>query len=237
MSNTKTYRMKRRAALLGHYRNNIRKVVDRLSASRDPGVHDPVASGALLEGPKWYPEAYQECYKFNSLVDDPTYHTKHIAWCVATLSPGVIWERNIHEAKMIYTEVYFEMYAAICPYVGNYTAYSTNVEKCREFLRANWRTTTFDDPTGPKVSAFYRAILSAGHYSYRLSETLVIDRWMLRLASGDPKIKLSKVVFDVSFQAVQDIYVERFDEIQKWWPKGVSMADFQAILWIVARND
>lgn len=235
---------KSRAALLGHYKNNIRELHERLYKAQyeaDKGYppSDPTAWSALKDGPLWYSRASQEIRSAVSLGGIPMHNhviNELMFYFVATLSPGIRWERNVYEAAHMLIERYNSQNSGPFPLhikpelayslTPGYTSYEANRAKCLEMYEWKFQnlSTPCPPPSGPKVSAFWLSLLGAGLPHQRLC----IDRWMLRAASGSLSVQYSKKRIEVAHRAFLEMWTEGFPQME--------IEQYQATIWILTKE-
>lgn len=169
--------------------------------------------GLSAKASNWYALANAE---LQVIADVFSVDMECVAYVVATLSPALSWQKNLESA-----------YAFFAGWFGNHnyahckqTAYGSNVRKCTEYMFGVRPGT----PTGQKVSAFYANLL--GDYS-----VVTIDRHAIRAArmgvrnmekeSGEQKICVAE------FTVVENAYRYAASCV------GVSVAEFQAVIWVL----
>lgn len=137
-----------------------------------------------------------------------------VAYVVATLSPALSWRANLESTKAFF-DSWFDRYSD-----NRQTGYGTNVQKCVQYMTG----VRNGQPTGRKVSAFYRNLL--GDYSVVALDRHAIRaaRWGLRNFSGE--------------SGVQEICSQEFAVVENAYKiasqcAGLSVAEFQATIWIL----
>jgi len=137
---------------------------------------------------------------------------ERVAFVVATLSPALSWKANKESA-----EAFFQEWAGL-PATARQTAYGANVAKCWAYMAQG----ELRQPTGRKVSAFYKNLL--GDYS-----VVTIDRHAIRAARWGKR--------DMDKESgTQDICKQEFDIITQAYILAANMvgekpARFQAKIW------
>lgn len=139
--------------------------------------------------------------------------TKHqAAGVIAAMSPNQTWKNNIVMAE-----------SALA---GNPKGFATSVARVKRILAGGSIIGTFPEPSGPshKIREFYRAI--AGN-----PNAVVIDRWALRAATGNPFADVHDLARKGVYMMVADCYREvaqKFD---------MEPREFQASVWVHVRGD
>ena len=153
-------------------------------------------------GAAWYPSARGEVRRLAKLAGCTV---ARMAAVVAVLSPRVTWRLNLMAAETLVRG------HGLLPGLGK------NVERARALLNgADIRTTV----RGPKVHAFYRALLGK-------PDAAVVDVWILRAAgvtvrrASPPRRVLERVAAALREGAQQ---------------AGVPVAHYQATVWIQVRG-
>lgn len=160
-------------------------------------------------GRRWYDAAQDACRRIASDTDTAL---DRVAAVMAITSPdaklvqNIEWTRKAVEAKRNRQPLT----------AGRYPADQTpKVQRALDQRRKN----PGEAVSGPKVSAFYRAIMGD-------DESLVIDRWAVEAAGGDrskPPTRTQHAILTEAYQTAATTC-------------GESVRDFQAIVWIQARE-
>lgn len=160
-------------------------------------------AGTVDRGRRWYDAARKEC---RSIARDSGYSFKQVAAVLAITSPDAQLSTNIRWTR--------EACANHGATAGRYP--TAQLPKIRAAL-GNRR-----DPgryvTGPKVSAFYAAIVGE-------TDSLVIDRWASFAAGGPRDVPAAK-----DRRAIHAAYLAAAELT------GETVRDFQAIVWIACRE-
>jgi hypothetical protein len=155
-------------------------------------------------GREWYDAARRECRKIARATGVPY---KRVAAVLAITSPDAQLSTNLRWTREICE-------GSSATMAGRYPR--DQRPKVEAALRS-------DDPgqyaTGPKVSAFYRAIVGD-------ADCLVIDRWA-SFAAGGPRDKVPGVKIRRMIEAAYRRAADLTDE---------TVRDFQAIVWIQSRE-
>jgi hypothetical protein len=176
-------------------------------------VHERATRDELARGAHWYDEAREHA----ALVGDIAGRSMLAgAAAIAVLSPQLEWSVNLAEAYTIAAAIA----DGTLPDDNTFRAFRRNVHKSWACLA--WAT---DDElptyvTGPKVSAFYRAI--AG-----LDGGPVVDRHAIRAATGHGYANVTAR----TFEAVQSAYVEAAATL------GRGVHHVQATAWLVVKRE
>lgn len=125
------------------------------------------------------------------------------AGVLAAISPRMRWGSNISYAHAILAGI---------PVQG---VFSMNLEKAHRIMAGE---RPLDVLGGPKVRAFYRAIMGDG-------QAVVIDVWMLRAVGWTKKTLSAR-----EYERVSDSLREAAEAA------GIDPADFQAIVWTQVRG-
>ena len=165
---------------------------------------------ALIDGRGWYHAAHAECV---DLAERVGLSLETVVAVVASLSPGLRWQRNVSAAERCIARYFGDVSAADAfrlRMVG--THYGRPIRAAYQCLRDG------SEPTGPKVLRFYRNILGD-------ENEITLDRWALRAAIGREVPS-----GPVERRAVWAAY-ENAARIAGETPRG-----FQAVVWCVARG-
>jgi hypothetical protein len=162
-------------------------------------------------GANWYSEARDHAHGIGDLVG---HGLRAGAAALAVLSPQVEWSTNIREAYAIACDVADGILSAD----GTFAAFPVNVGKAWTVL--NDPSTIDEQVSGPKVSAFYRAI--AG-----LPGGPVVDRHATRVATAHR----FDAVTEATYKLVQRAYVDAAARI------GADEHALQATTWLVCKRD
>lgn len=185
----------------GHMTTNILETVDRAtSMEHDAGLH-------------WYDEAREHARLIGELAGRSMYAG---AAAVAVLSPQVEWSVNLEEAYTIASAVA----DGTLPDDNTFRAFRRNVHKAWACLAYANDDELGQYVTGPKVTAFYRAI--AG-----LDGGPVIDRHAVRAATGHGYANVTAR----TFETVQGAYIDAARALSR----GVH--DVQATAWLVVKRE
>lgn len=159
----------------------------------------------------WYSEANQT---IQEIACDYNVSVENVAYITATLSPALSWEMNLESTKAFF-DSWFGRYGN-----SRQTAYGANVRKCVGYMLGERRGV----PTGQKVSAFYRNLLKD-------DQAVTLDRHAIRAARwGKRQLQKESGEQDIcrqEFRVVQDAYNIAAQCV------GVSVAEFQATLWVL----
>ena len=168
-----------------------------LRAYREAARCNPVTE---RDGRDWYNAALVHAHAF------ARHHHVSVncaAGVIAVLSPQHTWDQNLKLAE-------------VCLGGGTPRCFKKTASLACAIRDANGMPDTA--LMGPKVGAFYRAIM--GH-----QDAVVIDRWMLR-AMGMPDARLTRKRYAVLAQVVRDVAKEHCE----------SASTFQAIVWCQIRG-
>lgn len=153
-----------------------------------------------LEGAKWY----RESRRWARLIARETGVTvAQAAGVIAALSPRMRWGANVTLAH------------DLCAGREVQGVFRANLAKAQRILAGE---RPLDVLGGPKVRAFYRAIMGDG-------EAVVIDVWMLRAIGWAKKTLTAREYEEVA---------DHLREAAK--AAGIDPADFQAIVWTQVRG-
>ncbi len=160
----------------------------------------------------WYSDENQT---IQEIASDYNVSVENVAYITATLSPALSWMANIES-----TRAFFDEWFGRSDSSNRQTAYGTNVKKCSEYMFG----VRSDTPTGRKVSAFYCNLM--GDYSI-----VTLDRHAIRAARWGKrnmqKESGEQVICRQEFRVVQQAYHIAAQCV------GVSVAEFQATLWVL----
>lgn len=163
-------------------------------------LFDQATPGQLEQGALWYPSALEVA---EGLMAADHYGIEVNVAVLAATSPRLHWSRNVKVAGMILYDNTIKP-----PGMTNrsYQAAIAAISKGPEAL------------TGPKVKAFYRAIMGD-------EEAIVVDVWMMRAAGieHDSPNVAERVAVERGIRAVAA-------------KRGVSPRTAQATIWIVMRG-
>lgn len=158
----------------------------------------------VRRGRDWYRAARRECRRMARKYNRPL---AQVAAVLAITSPDAQLRQNVAWAEAILAGERPSM-------AGRYP--KDQAPKVRAALES---TRPGQYATGPKVHAFYRAIMGA-------TDELVIDRWAAFAAGAErdrvPNITTRRSIADAYRRAAQHVHE--------------SVRDFQAIIWIVTRE-
>lgn len=171
-----------------------------------------LASVAIEQGLDGFWYVYQR-YTLLSIANEYGVSLDAATYVTATLSPALSWVKNLES-----TRAFFDEWFGRTNSNNRQTAYGSNVRKCSDYmfgLRSG-------NPTGRKVSAFYRNLLGD-------TQALTLDRHAIRAArwgvrnmhadSGEQKICSQE------FAVVENAY-RKAARIM-----GVSPSYLQALVW------
>lgn len=170
-----------------------------------------LASVAIEQGLDGFWYMYQR-YTLLSIANDYGVSLDAATYVTATLSPALSWEKNLEGTRAFFDE-WFGRYGN-----NRQTAYGTNVGKCTEYMFG----VRSGNPTGRKVSAFYRNLLGD-------TQALTLDRHAIRAARWGVR-NMGKE------SGVQDICQQEFAVVENAYRKaakllGFSPAYLQALVW------
>jgi hypothetical protein len=155
----------------------------------------------LARGRSWYPNTMRHCGR---IAQDTGMSLERVTAVLAITSPDAQLVTNLRWARAWAENPGTK--------VGRYPG---------RMVRACWRAMALSDPaeavTGPKVRAFYDAILGD-------TDALVLDRWALRLATGSPATTVG------NRREAERLYREAADELKE------NLRDLQAIIWTIGRE-
>lgn len=159
----------------------------------------------------WYSDAH---IVIKDIAKDYNVSVEDVAYVTATLSPALSWRANIESTRAFFDEWHGRQTS------NRQTAYGTNVGKCTQYM-FGVRSGT---PTGQKVSAFYSNLL--GNY-----DVVTLDRHAIRAARWGVRNLESE-------SGEQKICGQEFAVVENAYRRaascaGVSVAEFQATLWIL----
>lgn len=158
---------------------------------------------AVASGEAWYAEARRWCERWNCGVSTA-------AGIVAALSPRASWASNLAMAEYAIS--------------GKPRGLSRAVSQCQRILAGE---DPLDVLTGPKIRAFYRAILGDPN-------AVVIDRWATRIALGKG-LSERKVKILLKSKERRDNLVQSYINAAR--KTGIhSPAQVQAITWVSFRG-
>jgi len=181
-------------------------MVDNIIRTWNRSTHAERAAGAA-----WYSDARDHAAGVGDLVGAGL---RAGAGAIAVLSPQVEWSVNVREAYAVACDVADD----VMPNEHAFAAFPSNVEKAWAILSDP--STVDDVVSGPKVSAFYRAI--AG-----LPGGPVIDRHATRVATAHAHDSVTRA----TYKLVQDAYVSAAARI------GQDEHALQATTWLVCKRD
>jgi len=165
-------------------------------------------------GAAWYREARGHAALIGELAGlSGQDATDHGAGILAVLSPQLEWSRNIAEAYRLAVAWHARDYSVI----DELTAYPNNIDKASRILAGELAR---DVVSGPKVSAFWRAI--AGHPGGP-----VIDRHATRVATSHA----FAAVTASTYRTVSAAYVTAAETL------SVDVHTLQACTWLVCKRD
>lgn len=152
----------------------------------------------IADGTAWYPLALQQALTFSLRHNIPV---RNCAAVIALLSPQHTWSQNLRLAEVCLGGGTPRCIGHLARAAVDARNYGPDVERM-----------------GPKVRAFYRAIMGDPY-------SVVVDRWMLR-AMGVDRDKLTLKQYELCASAVRAAAVS-VPELPAY---------FQAIVWCVARG-
>jgi hypothetical protein len=153
-----------------------------------------------------------------------------ILWVGACLSPMTTVAQNLTDTRKFFTEILPRAVRMVKdgldPYVllesDRLTAYPANVQKCMNICLGVDPIRFHEGPPGPKVGAFYRALMGA-------FSGPVVDTWMLRAAKAPAKS------YTRSMRLVSRALTELWEEHQRGhWDSGTHLPNvhaLQALIW------
>lgn len=225
------------AARLGHYKQNLRGY-----ATVDPN-EGPVRD-AQLGALSWYRTASRlfisKAMDGNPMV--PLFTARQVLWVAATLSPRTTFQQNLEDTKLFfrtllpwlaalpeenYKESLEEAPVRLC-------AYPANVLKCIMYLRGGRLSPS--EPSGPKVSCFYKALLDGvGYYPYpwgSAEDDPVVDMWIIRAATNNHKaVSVTPHRLAMIQRALTELAAEVGDSTDGSAPEIRSVHSLQALIW------
>lgn len=148
---------------------------------------------------------------------------------IAVLSPQVHWDRNVEMARNAYA-IAREDADGRSRYRASWPGLKANFDKAIRILDGEKPE---DVVSGPKVTAFYRAILDPND-----PRGIVIDRHAFDVAVGrvmDDKVRGVVLGRVGAYESFVRAYERATKELQHSWP-GITPAEVQAVTWCVWRR-
>lgn len=159
----------------------------------------------LRRGREWYAAARRECA---AIAAETGYTVAQVAAVMAITSPDAQLTTNIAWTR------------AVCSNIRKRVGKYPNAQRPKILAALRDAENPGQYATGPKVSAFYRAIVGD-------ESAMVVDRWAAFAAGHEqrdkvPGVKVRRVIEDAYRTAAANV--------------GETVAAFQAIVWIVVRE-
>lgn len=159
----------------------------------------------LQRGREWYAAARRECA---AIAAETGYTVAQVAAVMAITSPDAQLTTNIAWTR------------AVCSNIRKRVGKYPNAQRPKILAALRDAENPGQYATGPKVSAFYRAIVGD-------ESAMVVDRWAAFAAGHEqrdkvPGVKVRRVIEDAYRTAAANV--------------GETVAAFQAIVWIVVRE-
>lgn len=165
--------------------------------------YDAASESQRVRGRAWYAEARRACRKI-ARESGVTY--RRVAAVMAITSPDAQLATNISWTRQACLN-------------GGQTAGKYPTDQLPKVRAALYGTRPSRAPRGPKVEAFYRAIMGD-------PDVLVVDRWA-SFAAGGPRDRVPNASQRRAIAAAYETAAAQC---------GESVRDFQAIVWIQARE-
>ncbi len=173
---------------------------------------DEASSAEVVDGAQWYPNAQREAQRIAS-----NFHITIEQACgiIAAISPGMNWDENIPQAW----EFCLNGSLSFLPY-GH-----LNEVKAKRIRNGE---SPLDVLGGPKVTAFYAALLHPAGNTKAVVDRHIINAWHGYRLTGDEQKKImdSKRIM-AEIQADIEYLAAEYD---------IPVHAYQAILWVVARS-
>lgn len=169
--------------------------------------HDAATPAETADGATWYASAWEWCAETAA---EFGLSPRGVAGAVAALSPLREWDRNLADVREVARAVAL---GGTVPVLH----FAQNLDRALACLQG-------DDPlgvlSGPKVTAFYRAITGD-------ASAVTIDRWAIVAATGEPARSTPTAK---GYRDLQAEYAEAAARVD------LDPREFQAIVWTVVRT-
>lgn len=189
----------------------------------------------VRDGRNWYQQARnlaeELVLQYGTGIGDNAHEAavKRAVGVIAVLSPRLAWSKNVELAHQVY-EWYYLAQASWEEIESSFPGLKANGRKAYAILGGQHVETVV---SGPKVTAFYYAILDASD-----PRGIVIDRHAFDVAVGrvmDDRTRGIVLGRKGAYEAFVRAYVRATVELQGEFP-GITPAEVQAITWVAWRR-